>query len=135
LDLLQSNALNLTEQDSLYATYASKVSDEDKVIRWGRGVREVHDQIRALAPHIGARTFHPDVDGPVKIWRSTILDEVAVSPEIGRIRAENGRIAVYCGTGCLEVLELQVPGGRRLPARDFLLGNSLDGAFVPQYTG
>jgi len=135
LDLLQSNALNLTEQDSLYATYASKVSDENKVIRWGRGVREVHDQIRALAPHIGARTFHPDVDGPVKIWRSTILDEVAVFPEIGRIRAENGRIAVYCGTGCLEVLELQVPGGRRLPAREFLLGNSLEGVFVPQYTG
>ena len=30
----------------------------------------MHDQIRALAPHIGARTFHPDVEGPVKIWRS-----------------------------------------------------------------
>jgi len=135
LDLLQTNDLTLTEQDSLYATYASKVSDEDKVIRWGRGVREVHDQIRALAPHIGARTLHPDVAGPVKIWRATILDEVAISSEIGRIQAGNGHIAVYCGTGCLEVLELQVPGGRRLPARDFLLGNSLEGAFVTQYTG
>ena len=89
----------------------------------------MHDQIRALAPHIGARTFHPDVEGPVKIWRSTVLDRAAAPSEAGHIAAENGRIAVYCGKGCLEVLELQVPGGRRLPAHDFLLGNSLEGAF------
>jgi methionyl-tRNA formyltransferase len=135
LDLLQSNTLTLAEQDSFHATYASKISDEDKVIRWGRDVREVHDQIRALAPHIGARTFHPDVEGPVKIWRSTILEAGAESSQIGRIQAEDGRIAVYCRKGRLEVLELQVPGGRRLAASDFLLGNSLQGAFLPQYTG
>ncbi len=126
---LQTNTLTLIEQDSCYATYASKVSEEDKTIRWGMGVREVHDLIRALAPHVGARAFHPNVDGPVKIWRSAILDTEGAPAEIGRVEAENGRIAVYCGRGRLEVLELQIPGGRRLPARDFLLGNSLVGAF------
>jgi methionyl-tRNA formyltransferase len=129
LDLLQTDTLTLVHQDSRHATYASKISDQDRIIKWGREVGEVHDLIRALAPHIGARTFHPDVEGPVKIWRSRILDRAAVSSEAGYIDAENGRIAVYCGKGCLEVLELQVPGGRRLPARDFLLGNSLEGAF------
>jgi methionyl-tRNA formyltransferase len=129
LDLLQTNTLTLVDQDNCHATYASKISDEDRIIRWGREVGEVHDQIRALTPHIGARTFHPDFDGPVKIWRSTILHRMAVSSEIGHIKAENGRIAVYCGRGSLEVLELQVPGGRRLAASDFLLGNSLEGAF------
>ncbi len=89
----------------------------------------MHNQIRALAPHIGARTFHPDVEGPVKIWRSAVLDRAFVTSEAGSITVENERIAVYCGKGCLEVLELQVPGGRRLPARDFLLGNSLEGVF------
>jgi methionyl-tRNA formyltransferase len=129
LNLLQTNTLTLVDQDSRHATYASKISNEDRIIRWGREVGEVHDLIRALAPHIGARTFHPDVEGPVKIWRSAILDRAAVPSEAGQIDAENGRIVVYCGKGCLEVLELQVPGGRRLPARDFLLGNSLEGAF------
>jgi len=135
LGLLQTNNINLSEQDNDQATYASNIADSDKVIRWERQVRGVHDQIRALAPHIGARTFHPGVEGPVKIWRSKMLKTGAVSSEIGRIQAENGRIAVYCGDGCLEVSELQVPGGRRLLARDFLLGNALSGAFVPQYTG
>ena len=130
LGLLEIKTLTLVEQDSFHATYASKVSDEDKVIRWGRGVWEVHDQIRALAPHIGARTYHPDFEGPVKIWRSTLRDDANESSASGRIEAENGRIAVFCGKGCLEVLELQVPGGRRLPARDFLLGNSIEGEFL-----
>ena len=129
LNLLQTSTLTLVDQDSRHATYASKISDEDRIIRWGREVGEVHDLIRALAPHIGARTFHPDVDGPVKIWRSKILDRTGVSSEAGYIDVEKGRITVYCGKGCLEVLELQVPGGRRLPARDFLLGNSLEGSF------
>jgi methionyl-tRNA formyltransferase len=129
LTSLEARDLTLVEQDSLYATYASKVTDEDKVIRWEGSAREVHDLIRALAPHIGARSFHPDFEGPIKIWCSRIRDEAIVSAGIGHIKAENGRIVVSCGTGTLEVLELQIPGGRRLSARDFLLGNSLEGAF------
>lgn len=129
LTLVETDALTLIEQDSLYATYASKVLDEDRVIKWDREVGEVHDLIRALAPHIGARTFHPMVEGPVKIWRSRILDKERSSSEIGRIKAENGSILVSCGLGTLEVLELQLPGGRRIAARDYLLGNSLEGAF------
>ena len=129
LDLLQTNTLILVDQDNRHATYASKISNEDRIIRWGREVSEVHDLIRALDPHIGARTFHPDVEGPVKIWRSRILDRAAVSSEAGYIDPGSGRIAVHCGKGSLEVLELQVPGGRRLPARDFLLGNSLEDPF------
>jgi methionyl-tRNA formyltransferase len=129
LDLLQTKTLTLVDQDCCHASYASKISDEDRIIRWGKEVGEVHDLIRALSPHIGARTFHPDVEGPVKIWRSTILDRAAVSSEAGHIDSGSGRLAVYCGKGCLEVLELQVPGGRRLLARDFLLGNALGGAF------
>jgi methionyl-tRNA formyltransferase len=130
LDLLQTDTLTLVDQDSRHATYASKISDQDRIIHWGMEAGEVHDLIRALAPHIGARTFHPDVEGPVKIWRSTILDRAAVTSQAGYIDANNGHITVYCGKGCLEVLELQVPGGRRLQARDFLLGNSLEGTFI-----
>jgi methionyl-tRNA formyltransferase len=129
LNLLRTNTLTLVDQDSRHATYASKLSDRDRIIGWSKEVGEVHNQIRALAPHIGARTFHPDVEGPVKIWRSAVLDRAAVSSEAGSIAVENGRIAVCCGKGRLDVLELQVPGGRRLPARDFLLGNSLEGTF------
>jgi methionyl-tRNA formyltransferase len=42
---------------------------------------------------------------------------------------ENHRLFVGCGVGELEVLELQMPGGRRLAAQDYLRGNDLGGAF------
>ena len=129
LNLLESSTLTFIEQDSLHATYASKLTDEERVIRWGRGAGEVHDLVRALAPRVGARTSHPDVDGPVKIWRSRVLEGAASPAEIGYIRAENGRMVVSCGSGVLEVLELQLPGGRRLQTREFLLGHTLEGAF------
>ena len=129
LNLLQDGSLTFVDQDGRHASHAPKISNEDRILRWAKDVGEVHDQIRALAPHIGARTFHPDVEGPVKIWRSAILDRAAVASEAGHIDSVSGRIAVYCGRGCLEVLELQLPGGRRLPTHDFLLGNSLEGAF------
>jgi methionyl-tRNA formyltransferase len=132
LDLLETGSLTLTEQDSFYATYAPKISDEDKTIGWERSARQVHDQIRALAPNMGARAFHREVEGPVKIWRSRVFEETAPSPETGRIHAENRRFVVGCGTGAVEVLELQIPGSRRLSTRKFLLGNSLEGAFLVQ---
>jgi len=129
LDLLQTDSLSFVEQDSAHATYASRITDRDRVIEWGARVREVHDLIRALAPHIGARTFLRDVAGPIKIWRSAMLETEGASAQLGRIQAENGRITVNCGDGRLEVLELQAPGGKRLAAREFLLGNQLEGAF------
>ncbi|MDP9409390.1 MAG: methionyl-tRNA formyltransferase [Actinomycetota bacterium] len=136
LSLLEAGDLTLIQQDSLYATYAPKVTDEDKIIRWGRSAGEVHDRIRALAPHVGARAFHPGVEGPVKIWRSRVSERAALAPETGGILAENRQIVVGCGTGAIDVLELQIPGSKRLSSPDFLLGNSLKGAFlVGDYPG
>jgi methionyl-tRNA formyltransferase len=129
LGLIETNTATLTEQDDLHATYAPKLSSEDLVIRWDRSVREVHDLIRALAPHIGARTSHPEIEGPLRIWRARISEGRDLSLQPGQIRVDNSRILVGCGTGSLEVLELQMPGAKRLSTPDFLRGNTLSGAF------
>jgi methionyl-tRNA formyltransferase len=129
LEKLEAGKLNLTEQDSLHATYAPKLSDEDLVIRWEVGAREVANLVRALSPHLGARTFHPGIEGPVKIWRAGIAHDENLSLGPGVIRVENHHLLVGCGVGALEVLELQMPGGRRLTAEDYLRGKDLEGAF------
>jgi methionyl-tRNA formyltransferase len=130
LTSLEDGTVTLTGQDGLRATIASKLSGEDLIVRWDRAAEEVRDLVRALAPRIGARTFHPEVEGPIKIWRARVFGSRGLSLDAGHIRAENGRILVGCGTGILEVLELQIPGSKRLSARDFLLGNTLGGAFA-----
>jgi methionyl-tRNA formyltransferase len=129
LEKIEAGKLNLTEQDSLHATYAPKLSDEDLVIQWEVGAREVANLVRALSPHLGARTFHPGIEGPVKIWRAGIAHDENLSLGPGVIRVENHHLLVGCGVGALEVLELQMPGGRRLTAEDYLRGKDLEGAF------
>ncbi len=90
----------------------------------------MHDLVRALAPGIGARASHAGIDGPVKIWRSRVWEEAVTGAPAGTISTPDGRICVQCEVGVLEVLELQAPGGRRMVARDFLLGHRLEGTFI-----
>jgi len=126
---LAKNSLTFSEQDSEDATYAPKLEEEERVIVWGEGVGRVHKLIRALTPHVGARTFHPDLQGPIKILRSRVFSEGVREAESGVILPAKDRLLVSCGEGVLEVIELQAPGSRALPARDYLRGNRLEGSF------
>ncbi|CAA9450123.1 MAG: Methionyl-tRNA formyltransferase [uncultured Rubrobacteraceae bacterium] len=126
---LEKNSLTLSEQANFNATYAPKVEDEDRVIRWGEAVEKVHDLVRALTPHIGARTFHPEVSGPIKVLRSRIFRDDPPCSSPGVILPAKERILVECGDGILEITKLQMPGGRALAAEDFLRGRRLEGAF------
>jgi methionyl-tRNA formyltransferase len=130
LSFIKSGTVTLTEQNSLHASYAPKLVGEDLMIDWDRRAEEVRNLIRALAPHIGARTLHAEVEGPVKVWRARVFEEGGLYLHKGHIYAEQGRILVGCGDGLLEVLELQMPGAKRLSARDFLRGNTLHGTFA-----
>jgi methionyl-tRNA formyltransferase len=126
---LEENSLTLSKQDNLRATYAAKLGDQERVIRWGSSVERVHDLIRALTPHIGARTFHTRIPGPIKVLRSRILEKGPRQEKPGTILPAKECILVACGEGVLEVMELQAPGGRVLSASDFLRGRPLEGAF------
>jgi methionyl-tRNA formyltransferase len=78
------------------ATYAEKIAPEDRELDWSRPPQELHNQIRALSPHIGARG---EVDGRrVIVWRSVL--------EAGELR----------------ILEVQPEGKRRMRYDEFLRG-------------
>jgi methionyl-tRNA formyltransferase len=49
--------------------------------------------------------------------------------EPGKILPAKGCILVACGEGILEIMRLQMPGGKPLAADDFLRGRRLEGAF------
>jgi len=127
---LEENALTLSEQDSFNATYAAKIEDEERAIQWGWGVEKVHNLVRALTPHIGARTFHPEVGGPIKVLRSRIFRDGQTSSQPGTILPAKEQLLVECGVGILEIMELQMPGSRALAADDFLRGRRLEGGFL-----
>ena len=95
-------------------TYAAKIAAADREIDWTRPAAAVDALVRALSPHIGARTR---LDGrPVTVWRARPAD-ARLAP--GRVEPP---LVVGCGDGALEVLELQAAGGRRMAAADYLRG-------------
>ena len=130
ISALENNSLTLTNQCNLNATYAPKLKDEERVIRWREEVEKVHNLVRALTPHIGAHTFHPEIAGPIKVLRSTVLQKESHHPVPGTILPAKDRILVACGEGVLDILELQAPGRGPLSADDFLRGRPLSDAFL-----
>ena len=134
LQLIENDRFTLTEQDESEATYAPKLSVEDRIVHWELPARKIHDRVRALAPRIGARTFHASFEGSVKILSTRVVEELEgnSSPKApaGSILAAKKRILVLCGVGVLEIEKLQVPGGRPVAAAEFLRGRELEGAFA-----
>jgi methionyl-tRNA formyltransferase len=69
------------------ATYADKITAEDRLLDWSRPPAEIVDRVRALSPHIGARA---ELEGrPVIVWRARVEDGRAVPVEVqpeGRTR-------------------------------------------------
>ena len=95
-------------------TYAHKLSPGDRLLDWSRPAVELDRQVRALSPHIGARTT---LDGrDLTVWLARPLDD---GPEPGAVAEP---LVIGCGSGALEVLEIQPSGGRRMPAVDYLRG-------------
>ena len=95
------------------ATYAEKIGPTDKEIDWRRPATVIADQVRALAPYIGAVT---ELAGRrTRIWRAAAED--GPPPPVGP-----DRLAIAAGSGWLDVLELQQEGHTRMTAGEFLRG-------------
>ena len=119
LDRMDDGSVDWVEQGG-EPTYAAKIGPEDRLIDWRRPAAAIADQVRALAPHIGAVTE--------LLGRRTVIWRAA--PGEGEVPASRAdRLIVPAGEGWLEVLELQQEGRTRVSAQDFLrgAGRSLSG--------
>jgi methionyl-tRNA formyltransferase len=88
-------APSFTPQLEEGVSYAEKIGPEDRQLDLSRP-HEAVDRVRALSPHIGART---ELEGrPLTVWRA---------------RVEDGRFVP---------LEIQPPGGRRMTYAEWLRG-------------
>ena len=62
------------------ATYAEKITADDRRLDWSAPAQEIVDRVRALSPHIGARA---ELEGrPVIVWRARVEDGRAVPVEV-----------------------------------------------------
>ncbi len=113
LDGIASGTVEWRPQEG-EVTYADKIGPDDKEIDWRRPAAEIADQVRALAPHIGAvtrarRASHAGSGGP--------RPATARVPEAGPDRLVIAAGQRLAGRARTAAGGPQAHGGRGVPAR------------------
>lgn len=118
LDEIEKNSMEPVPQDESQAFYIEKVTADDQRIDWNRPAWKIQAQVRGLSPHIGAFTM---VGGKrLKVWKAAVV-EGGDGP--GKVEIDGERLMVNCGTGRLELFEVQPEGKRRMSTAEFLRGH------------
>lgn len=104
-------------------TIARKITKDDGRVDWSSGAPAVARRLRAFTPWPGAFTRLPSTPQSrlLKIHAAVPIDRPGTP---GRVEAADATgIVVGCGEGALRITELQVEGGRRVTAAQFLAGH------------
>lgn len=105
-------------QDPALATHAPKLRKSEGWIDWTLPSRELALRVRAMSPWPGA--FGRLRGRVLKIHAASAVEGSGVPGCI--LRADAEAFVAACGSGALQILELQAEGRRRMTARDFLCG-------------
>jgi methionyl-tRNA formyltransferase len=124
LDLLGQGKLVATPQDESRATYTSPITKEDGRIDWNIAAASIERMVRAYNPWPVARTSIGTED--LMFWRTRVLPTPRPSASSdqppGTIVQLQPLPVIKCGSGMLELIEVQLAGRRRLSAADFARG-------------
>jgi len=128
-DLLVETLAGLAEgriapqkQDNAQATYAPLLKKEDGLVNWSRSAPAIHNQVRGLQPWPGAYTTFRG--HPLHLWKSRLWQGAAKASGPGEFVSLKPPV-VACGSGHLELLEVQLEGRKRISAADFANGQRL----------
>lgn len=135
LSLLGADALdktiNMIENDSVKRTpqpdgdfgYAKMLSREMSPIDWSKSAFEIHNQVRGLQTWPCADTV---INGKKVKIHKTLLSELKGN-STGKIMNNKGVLTVTCGDGkCLDIVEIQPDGKKRMDIKSFLAGNTIE---------
>ncbi len=115
-DILEKK-ITAVPQDESMATYAGKIHTRDARLDWSQTASHLERCVRAYNPVPGA-FFFIDESLRVKCWRAACVPEIDATPGTVVASGPDG-IDVACAAGGLRLLELQLPGKRRVQAREF----------------
>ncbi|HEY4352644.1 MAG TPA: methionyl-tRNA formyltransferase [Paraburkholderia sp.] len=124
LELERNGKLASTPQPADGVTYAEKIGKQEAALDWRRPAAVLARQVRAFDPFPGGVGTLED-SSSVKIWAAIPAQAQTGSTPgtITEVSAEG--VIVACGEGALRLTQLQKPGGKRLPVREFLAGSTL----------
>jgi len=112
-------------QDAAGATYARKITKADGRLDWMRPALELRNRMRAFTPWPGVFVDWNAQGRPrlLKIWRAQIELRQGHPGEV--LQANKTGLVVACGVDALSIEQLQLEGGRRMTAAEFLAGHDI----------
>ncbi|EIF28958.1 methionyl-tRNA formyltransferase [Burkholderia sp. Ch1-1] len=124
IELERTGRLAATPQPADGVTYAEKIGKHEAALDWRRPAAVLARQVRAFDPFPGGVGTLEDGTS-IKIWGAIPADTKAggAPGTIAEVTPEG--VVVACGEGALRLTQLQKPGGKRLPVREFLAGSAL----------
>ena len=114
------------KQPEAGTSYARKITKEDGRLNWSEPAPALWNRIRALTPWPGALTSCPVGGGArlMKIWEADVVGQSGGQPgEV--VHSDKSGLVIACGEQALRILSLQIEGGRRLSAQEFLTGHPI----------
>ena len=119
---IEAGVLSREKQRAEEATLAPILKKEDGLVDWRLSAQEVYNRWRGFNPWPGVYTFFRGQQ--MSIARAQVVKRG--SGASGRIWAEKRQVFVSCGgTTTLELLDVQLPGRKRMGADAFLNGYHL----------
>jgi methionyl-tRNA formyltransferase len=116
-ELVKNGELPSVAQDESLVTYAHKLEKSESKIDWKKNALEISRQVRAFNPFpVATAQFRGET---CRIWFAKAQNGKGKS---GEITALGASIDAACGDGILEIFELQMPGGKRQSAQQFMQG-------------
>lgn len=109
-------------QDESQVTYAEKLNKDEAWLDWRQPAIQLDRQVRAFNPWPVAETRLGDQT--LRVWRAAaVAEQTRASP--GCVLPGRKTWDVATGDGILRLLEVQLPGRRRIRAEDYLNAHEL----------
>ena len=124
LDDLAGGHLQPVIQDESQVTYAHKLDKGEASIDWQQDAMAIERRVRAFNPWPVAQAQYEGKS--LRIWGARAIDCTGGLPGAVVAAGKQG-IDVACGEGCLRLLEIQLPVGKRLDAAAFLNARDVAG--------
>ena len=124
VEMIENGSLKPVKQNEDEASKVGLLTKEMSVIDWSKSAFEIHNKIRGLYSWPGTVTKLAGKN--LKIHKSILSDKKGNNIP-GEIIFSNGKIIVACGDNhCIELLEIQLEGKKRMDIPSFLNGYKLE---------
>lgn len=120
---VKENSLTPIKQDDSLSNYAPMLTKDMCTIDFSKTAQEVHNHIRGLSSFPGAVTM---LNGKrLKVYKSVCTNDISDNA-CGTVVNEKN-FTVVCGDGkCVQFIEVQAEGSKRMNTTDYLRGKSIE---------